>query len=68
MKKADHLSNSQLAAVIDEWIRGERNRKIMKRRMIDDIKYQDLAEEFDLSIQQTKAIVQQGFDRLIPHL
>ena len=36
--------------------------------MIDDIKYQDLAEEFDLSIQQTKAIVQQGFDRLIPHL
>jgi len=55
--KFENLSNTELAALIDEWIRGERDRQIMKRRLIDCICFEPLAEEFDLSVQHTQTIV-----------
>lgn len=58
--KLEGMSRSQLEQAIDEWIIGryaERNRKILKRRLIDGITYERLAEEFDLSTQQIKNIV-----------
>lgn len=51
------LSNSQIEKLIDEWVRGERNRKIMKRRLIDCICFEPLAEEFCMSVRQIKTIV-----------
>ena len=53
-------TNSRISAVIDEYIHSERNRKLLKRRYIDGITYERLAEEFDLSVRQTKAIVYQS--------
>lgn len=50
-------TNSQISQVIDEHIHSERDRKILKRRFIDGICYDPLAEEFDLSIRQIKNIV-----------
>lgn len=55
--KFENLSNTELAALIDEWIRGERDRQIMKRRLIDCICFEPLAEEFELSVQHTQTIV-----------
>lgn len=49
--------NSVIAKLIDERIHHERNRKLLKRRLIDGICYEPLAEEFDLSVRQTKNIV-----------
>ncbi|MBO4863863.1 MAG: hypothetical protein J5517_05835 [Eubacterium sp.] len=51
------VSTSELSYLIDEWIFSERNRKIVKRKMIDGITFEKLAEEFDLSVQQVKSIV-----------
>ena len=54
------ISRSELEHLIDEWIIGrnaERDRKIMKRRLIDGVIFDDLAEEFELSVRQTKNIV-----------
>lgn len=51
------MPRSQVEALIDEWIFNERNRRILKRRLLDGITYERLAEEFDLSVQQTKNIV-----------
>lgn len=62
------LSNSQLAALIDEWIKNERNRAILKRRLIDGVCFEPLAEEFDLSVRQTKNIVYRSTDRLFKHI
>ena len=48
------LPKTELESVIDTWIYGrnsERNRKILKRRLIGGETFQNLAEEFDLSIQ-----------------
>ena len=53
-------SRSEWENIIDEWIIGtnsERNRRLIKRRLLDGIKYEPLSEEFDLSVQRTKEIV-----------
>lgn len=50
-------TNSQISQVIDEHIHSERDRKILKRRFIDGVCYDPLAEEFDLSVRQIKNIV-----------
>jgi len=64
----ENLSNSDLSNLIDEWIRSDRDRAILKRRLIDGICYEPLAEEFDLSVRQVKNIIYKGQDRLFNHL
>lgn len=62
------LSRSEWENLIDEWIFSERDRAILKRRLLDGICYEPLAEEFDLSVQQTKTIVYKATEKLIKHL
>lgn len=50
-------TNSNIERLIEEHIHSERDRAIMKRRLIDGICYEPLAEEFDLSVVQVKRIV-----------
>lgn len=50
-------TNSNIERLIDEYIHSERDRAIMKRRLIDGICFEPLAEEFDLSVSQIKRIV-----------
>ena len=52
-----NYTNSYIARLIDEHIHSERDRAIMKRRLIDGICFEPLAEEFDLSVSQVKRIV-----------
>lgn len=63
-QKVTELTNSQIAALIDERIHSERDRAILKRRLIDGICYEPLAEEFDLSVRQIKNIVYKSQDKL----
>jgi hypothetical protein len=54
------LSRSEIEHLIDEFIIGrnaERNRAILRRRLIDGICYEPLAEEFEISVRQVKNIV-----------
>ena len=60
--------NSQISKAIDEYIHSERDRAILKRRLIDGICYEPLAEEFDLSVRQIKTIVYKSQDRLFRKL
>lgn len=59
-----HLSRSRLEKLIHEWILSERDRKILKRRFIDGIKFDELSEEFELSERQIKRIVYRSEDIL----
>lgn len=61
-------SRSQIEAVIDEWILNERDRKIMKRRLIDGITYERLAEQFDMSTSQIKKIAYKCEDKIFRHM
>ncbi len=60
LKELESISNSELSVLIDEWIKSERDRAILKRRLIDGICYEPLAEEFDLSVRQVKNIIYKG--------
>ena len=62
------LSRSQMNALIDEWIFHERNRAILKRRLLDGITYERLAEEFDMSVRQVKQIVYKSELTLFRHI
>ena len=62
-----NLSRSEVEHLIDEWIFSERNRKILKRRLLDGICFEPLAEEFDMSVRQIKNIVYKGQDRIFTH-
>lgn len=50
-------TNSEIRALIDEYIHSERDRAILKRRLIDGIVYEKLAEEFDMSVNQIRRII-----------
>ena len=63
-----NLSRSEWENLIDEYIFKERDRAILKRRLLDGICYEPLAEEFDLSVQQTKTIVYKATEKLIKRL
>ena len=50
-------TNSQIKTLICEHIHSQRDRKILFRRLVDGMTYERLAEEFRLSVRQTKTIV-----------
>lgn len=62
------LPNSQIIEIIDEWIHSERDRKIMKRRFIDGISHERIAEEFNLSDRHIKNIIYKSESILNKHL
>ena len=62
------MPRSQMENLIDEWIFNERDRAILKRRLLDGICFEPLAEEFDLSVPQVKRIVYKSQDRLFKHV
>lgn len=64
MHRTDELTNTEIARRIDERIHHERNRRILRRRLIDGICYEPLAEEFDMSVVQIKRIVYKAQDIL----
>lgn len=61
-------TNSQMSALIDEHIHSERDRAILKRRLIDGIIYEDIAYEFGLSERRVKTIIYKAQERLFKHI
>ena len=67
MRKEHGLSRSQITELTDEWILNARDRNIVKRRLIDGITYEELAEEFHLSAQRVKEIVGKALTIILAH-
>lgn len=61
-------TNSRIRELIAEYIHSERDRAILERRLIDGITFDRLAEEFDMSVRQTKSIVYKAQEQLFRHL
>ena len=60
--------NSQMMALIEEYVHVSRDREILKRRLIDGIVFDRLAEEFDMSTRQIKNIVYKAEEQLFKHV
>ena len=66
--KFDDILNSRIAEIIDEWVRGEREREIMKRRLIDVVCLEPLAEEYGLSVRHLQTIIYKNEKIIFKHL
>jgi hypothetical protein len=61
------IGRSAMAELIDEWCFSERDRAILKRRFLDGVCFEPLAEEFDLSVRQVKTIVYKQGAKVFKH-
>ena len=68
MKHAINTSRTEAERLINEWIFNAKDRNILRRRILDGLTFEELAEEFSLSTQRTKVIVYQSLDKLSNHL
>ena len=62
---------SEWERLIDEWVigeNGERDRALMRRRLLDGIHFEPLGEEFLLSTQHTKTIFHKRLMDMIDHI
>ena len=66
-KSAEHynLSRDELQRVIDQWIFNERDRVILKDRLINGMTFERLAEKYGMSVRQIQNIVYKAMDRLV---
>ena len=63
-----NLSRAEWENLIDQWIFSERDRAILKRRLLDGITYERLAEEFNMSTQNVCNIIYKCQDKVFKHL
>lgn len=51
------LTNSQIAELIGEHIHSERDRQIMRMKLIDGLTYEKIAENFEMSPRYVRSLV-----------
>jgi len=57
--------NSQITALINEYIHSERDRKILIDRLVNGYTFDELSEKYYLSVRQVKNIVKKADDLLL---
>lgn len=62
------VPRSEVEQIIDQWCFNEKYRAILKRRFLDGILLEPLAEEFDMSVRQIQNIIYKEGDRVLRHI
>lgn len=62
-----HITTASMNALIEDWIFSKRDRQMLKHKLIDGMTYEAIAEEFGMSLEQTKRIIKKGTDHLKRH-
>lgn len=65
---ASNLSREDWEHLIDQWIFSERDRAMLKRKLLDGITYEKIAEEFDMSTRHVKRIIPKAEEKLFKHI
>lgn len=68
VENIDRYSNYEIAELIDKYVKGETARAMLKRRLIDRVRFERLAEEFDVSTRHCKNIIYRAQEQLFKHL
>ena len=63
-----NMSRKEWEYLIEQYIFSEFDRKLLKRRLLDGITFEALAEEFDLSVTQTKNRIYKAEKKLLKHI
>ena len=62
------LDTGDVAELIDRWIFKERDRAVMKRKLLDGLTFEETAEEFGMSVRGIKYIVYRGESIIFSHI
>lgn len=62
------LSKEQVLELIDSYIFHERNRQLLRRRLVDGVIFEELAREFGLSVNQVKTVCYTAIQKLSSHI
>ena len=62
------IPNDLLSDTIDRWVKGSRNREIMKDRLIDAMTYERISEKHDLSVRYVKTLIYRLEDKVFEHI
>ena len=69
-QKVIEISRTEIENLIDEWIIGkhaERDRDILRLRLLDGLTYEKIAEKKDMSVRQIKNIVYKRQEVVFKH-
>ena len=61
-------TNSQIRELIREHIHSERDRRVLFKRLVDGLTFEQLSEIFDLSPRQVRTIVRKNEQILFKHI
>jgi DNA-binding NarL/FixJ family response regulator len=61
------LSTDEIDSLIDKWVFGSRNRKILKLKLIHGLTYKEIADKANLAEDTIKDIVRKGVCQLTLH-
>ena len=64
----DCKSRSEWEMLIDEWIHNEIDRKMLKRRLLDGVCLEPLAEEFGISTNYCQKKIKKAKKQLFSHI
>ena len=67
-KERKEYTNQQISEIIDTYIHSERDRRMLKRRFVDGVCFEPLAEEFDLSVRRVKTIIYRLENTIFKHI
>ena len=68
INKAENLSKAMIETLIDEFVHVQLHRDVLKARLLDGMKYDELAEKFGYSTRQIKRIVYKSEEILFKHI
>lgn len=64
----DSKSRKEWEELIDNWIHNEVDRRMLKRRLLDGICFEPLAEEFELSVNHCQARIKKAKAQLFKNI
>ena len=67
-EELDDFSTDRINYLIEQYIHSERDLAIIRRNLIDDIIFEDMEPEFELSVRRLKTIVYKGMEKIFRHI
>lgn len=64
----DSKSRGEWERLIDEWVHSEVDRRMLKRRLLDGVCFEPLAEEFELSVNHCQNRIKKAKAQLFKHI
>ena len=64
----DSKSRSEWEKLIDEWVHNEVDRRMLKRRLLDGVCFEPLAEEFELSVNHCQSRIKKAKAQLFKNI